>query len=52
MRVAFPVFPGAEELDLAGLWEALALARDSPGHVTATSPNTPAFASSRTRSGV
>jgi transcriptional regulator GlxA family with amidase domain len=28
MRVAFPVFPGAEELDLVGPWEALALARD------------------------
>jgi transcriptional regulator GlxA family with amidase domain len=28
MRIAFPVFPGAEELDLAGPWEALALARD------------------------
>jgi transcriptional regulator GlxA family with amidase domain len=26
--VAFPVFPGAEELDLAGPWEAFALARD------------------------
>ena len=28
MRVGFPIFPGAEELDLAGPWEALALARD------------------------
>jgi len=28
VRVAFPVFPGAEELDLAGPWEALALGRD------------------------
>ena len=28
MNFAFPVFPGAEELDLAGPWEALALARD------------------------
>ena len=28
MRVAFPVFPDAEELDLVGPWEALALARD------------------------
>jgi transcriptional regulator GlxA family with amidase domain len=28
VRVAFPVFPGAEELDLVGPWEALALARD------------------------
>ena len=28
MRIAFPVFPGAEELDLVGPWEALALARD------------------------
>ncbi len=26
--VLFPIFPGAEELDLAGPWEALALARD------------------------
>jgi transcriptional regulator GlxA family with amidase domain len=26
--VAFPIFPGAEELDLAGPWEAFALARD------------------------
>lgn len=28
MRIVFPIFPGAEELDLAGPWEALALARD------------------------
>jgi transcriptional regulator GlxA family with amidase domain len=28
VRAAFPVFPGAEELDLVGPWEALALARD------------------------
>ncbi len=28
MRAAFAVFPGAEELDLVGPWEALALARD------------------------
>ncbi len=28
LAVAFPVFPGAEELDLVGPWEALALARD------------------------
>jgi transcriptional regulator GlxA family with amidase domain len=28
LRAAFPVFPGAEELDLAGPWEALTLARD------------------------
>jgi transcriptional regulator GlxA family with amidase domain len=28
MKVAFAVFPGAEELDLVGPWEALALARD------------------------
>ena len=28
MRAAFPIFPGAEELDLAGPWEALTLARD------------------------
>ena len=28
LSVAFPIFPGAEELDLAGPWEALALARD------------------------
>lgn len=28
MKIAFPIFPGAEELDLAGPWEALALARD------------------------
>jgi transcriptional regulator GlxA family with amidase domain len=28
MRFTFPVFPGAEELDLVGPWEALALARD------------------------
>ena len=28
MKVAFPVFPGAEELDLVGPWEPLALARD------------------------
>jgi transcriptional regulator GlxA family with amidase domain len=28
VKFAFPVFPGAEELDLAGPWEALALARD------------------------
>ena len=27
MRAVFPVFPGAEELDLAGPWEALTLAR-------------------------
>jgi len=26
--IAFPVFPGAEELDLAGPWEGLTLARD------------------------
>jgi transcriptional regulator GlxA family with amidase domain len=31
MRVAFAVFPGAEELDLAGPWEALTLARDYGG---------------------
>jgi transcriptional regulator GlxA family with amidase domain len=31
MRVAFSVFPGAEELDLVGPWEALALARDYGG---------------------
>ncbi len=31
MRVAFPLFPAAEELDLAGPWEALALARDNGG---------------------
>jgi transcriptional regulator GlxA family with amidase domain len=28
VKFAFPVFPGAEELDLVGPWEALALARD------------------------
>ncbi len=28
MKFAFPIFPGAEELDLVGPWEALALARD------------------------
>jgi transcriptional regulator GlxA family with amidase domain len=28
MRAAFPLFPDAEELDLVGPWEALALARD------------------------
>jgi transcriptional regulator GlxA family with amidase domain len=28
MKFAFPVFAGAEELDLVGPWEALALARD------------------------
>jgi transcriptional regulator GlxA family with amidase domain len=28
VRVAFPVFPGVEELDLAGPWEAIALARE------------------------
>src|SRR5712692_3311600 len=28
MKIGFPVFPGAEELDLVGPWEALALARD------------------------
>ena len=28
MIIAFPVFPGAEELDLAGPWEGLTLARD------------------------
>ena len=28
MRAVFPVFPGAEELDLAGPWEALTLARE------------------------
>jgi transcriptional regulator GlxA family with amidase domain len=32
IRVAFPIFPGAEELDLAGPWEALALARDYGEH--------------------
>ena len=31
MRVAFPIFAGAEELDLAGPWEAFALARDRGG---------------------
>jgi transcriptional regulator GlxA family with amidase domain len=31
MRIAFPIFPGAEELDLAGPWEALALAREHGG---------------------
>jgi transcriptional regulator GlxA family with amidase domain len=31
VRVAFPIFPGAEELDLAGPWEAFALARDRGG---------------------
>jgi len=28
VKFAFPIFPGAEELDLVGPWEALALARD------------------------
>jgi transcriptional regulator GlxA family with amidase domain len=31
MRIAFPIFPGAEELDLAGPWEALTLAREYGG---------------------
>ncbi len=31
MRIAFPIFPGAEELDLAGPWETLALAREYGG---------------------
>lgn len=31
MKIAFPVFPGAEELDLAGPWEALSIAREYGG---------------------